>query len=79
MGHRRFQDRDGNGWEIRPDSRDRWRFEPLRDNPGMRRFARPPGHTDDPFELSQQEVQKMLDGSRPFQGMSRKPSPFRDD
>lgn len=79
MAHRKFRDRDGNGWEIRPESRQRWRFEPRRGNEEMPRFVTPPGYTEDPFELSDKELQRMLDGGRPSQGIARKPSPFRDD
>ena len=77
-------------------SRSEWRFEPLRGNPGTPHRVRPPLYTgDDPFELSEQELQAILGdatpeartdrgtrGASPFGGVyepRRKKSPFLDD
>lgn len=79
MAHRKFEDHQGRGWEVRPRGRHQWRLEPLPGNDEMPRLVTPPGYTDDPFELSQKELQRMLDGGRPSQGKSRPPSPFREE
>ena len=76
MAHRRFTDRDGRAWEVRVRSRNEWEFEPVGDNPGPARLGVPPGYEQDPFEMSVEELQKLVDGSR-----ARRPpgkSPFLD-
>ena len=77
-------------------SRSEWRFEPLRGNPGTPHRVRPPLYTgDDPFELSEQELQAILGAATPEAGTDRgtpgaspfgevyeprrKKSPFLDD
>jgi len=77
MGFRRFLDRDGKAWEVRPRSRSEWEFEPVGENPGPPRTAAAPGYEQDPFELSQEELQQVFDAARPPQAR-RKESPFRD-
>lgn len=77
MAHRRFTDRQGYQWEIRPLSRQEWEFDPVGDNPNRARTARSPGYERDPYELSVEELQRLLDGSDP--GSTRKvKSPFGD-
>lgn len=82
MAYRKFQDRNGNGWEVRTESRQRWRFEPLRGSDEKPRMVTPPLYAEDPFELSEQELQKMLDEARPAPGTGSGPtekrSPFLD-
>lgn len=78
MGYRKFRDRDGAGWEVRDESDRRWVFRPLRGNDRAEVHVAPPPRADDPFELSTQELQKLLDGSQ-RERATRKPSPFRDD
>ena len=77
MGFRRFDDSQGRAWEIRPRSRSEWHFEPLPGNPEGRRTVRPPSHEEDPFELSGQELERLLSGSRGAVAPHR-PSPFKD-
>jgi hypothetical protein len=77
MGFRRFDDNRGRPWEIRPRSRDEWSFEPLAGNPDARRVVRAPGYEDDPFELSERELQRLLDSSR-SPAARPGPSPFKD-
>ncbi len=77
-------------------SRSEWRFEPLRGNPDPPQRVRPPLYAgDDPFELSEQELQAILgdatpeartdrgtSGASPFGEVyepRRKKSPFLDD
>lgn len=77
MAHRRFRDRDGQEWEIRSHARAEWEFDPVGENPGPARTVQPPGYERDPYELSVEELQRLLDG-----GTARKPrqakSPFKD-
>lgn len=79
MGHRKFQDRAGQRWQVRAESKHRWRFEPLRGNEERERSARPPGYADDPFELSEKELQRILEGARPSGPPEGKPPLFRDE
>jgi hypothetical protein len=78
MAFRRFQDPDGHSWEVRVRSREEWAFGPVGDNPHRPRTAPAPSYETDPFELSKEELQRLLDQSDP--GSSRKPkSPFRTE
>ena len=77
MGFRRFADRDGHQWEVRARTREEWELDPVGDNPHRPRTTRAPGHERDPFELSIEELQKLLDQSDPGSGRKVK-SPFRD-
>jgi hypothetical protein len=77
MANRTFADRSGERWEIRTRSRSEWEFEPIEGNPGPARLGSPPGYETDPFELSVEELQRLLDAAAP----RRKPpgkSPFLD-
>ncbi|MFQ5890457.1 MAG: hypothetical protein ACE5JR_10450 [Gemmatimonadota bacterium] len=77
MGFRKFVDREGSSWEVRPVSDREWRFEPLPGNRKPRVSVRAPGYERDPFELSVQELQRLLDGAGGQRGQ-RPPSPFKD-
>ncbi len=77
MGYRRFTDRNGNVWEIRDRSRDEWEFTPVAGNPEASRTAQAPGYEGDPFELSIEELQRMLDSVGPARSRPKR-SPFRD-
>ncbi|MDP2480996.1 MAG: hypothetical protein Q8W51_08330 [Candidatus Palauibacterales bacterium] len=79
MGYRKFRDRDGGGWEIRDLSDRAWTFRPLRGNGGREVRVTPPPRIDDPFELSAEELQKLLDGSRSSRPTRPPRSPFLDD
>ena len=61
MGFRRFTDREKRVWEIRPVSRSEWEFSPTGDNRERPRTVASPGYEQDPFELSQEELQGLLD------------------
>ena len=63
MGFRRFTDRDARTWEIRPAPRDEWELGPVGENTERPRTVPSPGYEKDPFELSQEELQRLLDGS----------------
>jgi len=77
MGDRHFVDRDGRRWEIRVRGKREWSFDPLDDNPGPSRPVTPPGYESDPFELSKEELQKLLDAA-PMARARPKSSPFLD-
>jgi hypothetical protein len=78
MGDRRFADREGKRWDVVVRSRSEWIFEPVEDNPGPRRSCAPPGYEQqDPFELSVEELQQVLDGAGAPK-TPRKKSPFLD-
>lgn len=77
MGYRRFTDRDGRAWEVRDRSGSMWQFEPVSGSAGRSVTVPAPGYEKDPFELSEEELQRMLDevaGTRP----PPKKSPFAD-
>lgn len=63
MGFRRFTDRDKLTWEIRPAGRGEWEFSPVGENTARPRTVQAPGYETDPYELSQEELQRLLDGS----------------
>lgn len=63
MGFRRFTDRDKLTWEIRPVGRGEWEFSPVGENTGKPRAVPSPGYEKDPYELSQEELQRLLDGA----------------
>ncbi len=78
MGYRKFTDREGRSWEIRDHSRSEWMFEPLPGNPEGRTTVAPPGYDNDPFELSNEELQKLLDAAGGPTQRHPKKSPFAD-
>lgn len=77
MGHRTFVDRNGNGWQIRPVTKAKWEFLPEPHNSERPRTVSAPSHERDPFELSKEELQALLDSAPPPSTRS-KPSPFLD-
>jgi hypothetical protein len=77
MAFRRFTDRDGRVWEVRPTSRSEWEFEQVDGGQGAPLVAEAPGYESDPFELSVEELQRLLERARPLKTRSR-PSPFKD-
>jgi hypothetical protein len=78
VGYRRFTDPEGNEWEVRDFSKTAWEFHPVADNPGRIIRIDPPGYESDPFEMSEEELQRLL-GRSGGPGRSRPPkSPFRD-
>jgi hypothetical protein len=77
MGYRRFRDRAGQDWEVRTRTRDEWELDPVGDNPGRPRTVRSPGYERDPYELSVEELQRLLDSSAAVPTRN-KPSPFTD-
>ena len=78
MGYRKFTDRDGNSWEVRDQSNSEWTLEPLPGNPVGRTAVPAPGYDNDPFELSTEELQNLLDAAGPPRAKPQKKSPFLD-
>jgi len=77
VAFRKFTDRDGREWEVRIRSRTEWELEPVGNNPERARTAPAPGYEKDPFELSREELQHLLDSSTATPSRSMK-SPFKD-
>lgn len=77
MAFRAFTDRDGRRWEIRDRSDREWEFVPDKGNPGPARVVEPPGYETDPYELSSEELQRLLDAAPAPRARERK-SPFID-
>jgi len=78
VGYRRFSDPEGHEWEVRDLSRSAWEFRPVAENPGRIISIEPPGYEADPFELSEEELQRLL-GKSGGPGRSRpSKSPFQD-
>lgn len=77
MAHRKFVDRDGQGWEVRPRTSSEWELSPVGDNPARSRDVAAPGYEKDPYELSLEELQVLLDGAKPASTRQVK-SPFKD-
>jgi hypothetical protein len=75
MAHRVFADRNGNRWEIIPAGRSEWEFTPIEGNPGPARVGTPPGYETDPYELSVEELQRLLDTAVPCRPRTGR-SPF---
>jgi len=77
MSFRKFLDRAGHEWEVRPRTKSDWDLEPVGSNPNPTRSVRSPGYEKDPFELSREELQGLLDASSAPATRSVK-SPFKD-
>jgi hypothetical protein len=77
MAHRKFIAQDGHEWEVRVRSRGEWDLEPVGSNPHRGRSVQAPGYETDPFEMSKEELQKLLDASSAPSTRSIK-SPFKD-
>lgn len=78
MAYRRFTDPQGQEWEVRDLSRSTWELQPVAGNPAKPRTVQPPGYESDPFEMSEEELQRLL-GSGGEPGRSRPlKSPFKD-
>jgi len=79
MGYRRFEDKNGNTWEVRDRSGNQWDLEPVGGNPGRSVSVPAPGYQVDPFELSVEELHGLLgDVSTGQTQRKQKKSPFID-
>ena len=64
MSNRRFSDWQRKQWEVQVTSKSEWQFNPIGGNNASARRVCPPLYAgDDPFELSEQELQKILGNS----------------
>ena len=74
---RKFNDRTGQPWTVlREHGRSELVFRPVNGGQGEERTAPLPTHTQDPLELSDQELQRLLDRARPRYRKPKGPSPF---
>lgn len=73
--HRTFRDTRGDGWEVRPQSDFKWHFVPLEGNDGIRTIVTPPPEADDPFDLDEHDLQKLLDSGIPTRGITEPLTP----
>lgn len=78
MSFRSFKDASGGRWQVKVRSRREWLLDPMPGNPQTPRTVEPPLYAEDPFELSEQELQRILAGAESASPPSR-PSPFEDD
>ena len=79
MGYRKFVDRDGRPWHVQDATDSVWTFVPQPGNSADRTTVPAPGYDKDPFELSNEELQKLLDAGDGNTGRSsRASSPFLD-
>ena len=74
---RKFTDSAGREWEVRPVSRSEWELSPTGSNPERPRTVASPGYEKDPYELSKEELQRLLDASA-AQPVRQKKSPVDD-
>lgn len=79
MSLRKFKDATGGLWQVKIRSRHEWLLEPLPGNPDAPRTVEPPLYAEDPFELSEQELQRILAGAGEGSPRPARPSPFKDD
>jgi len=77
MGYRRFTDRDGNEWEVKDLSNREWELTSVSGRPQPPVRVTAPGYETDPFELSTEELQRLLDAARPSRSSGQPRSPFR--
>lgn len=77
MGYRRFTDRDGNEWEVKDHSDREWLLVPVSGNRQLPLTVPAPGYDNDPFELSNEELQRLVDASQRGRSTPRN-SPFLD-
>jgi hypothetical protein len=78
MGYRRFTDREGVAWEVRDVSNAEWELVPVSTARGRAVRVRAPSHENDPFEVSTEELQRLLDAEGPGGGRSVRKNPFGD-
>lgn len=78
MGYRKFTDTSGRQWEVHDRTRSEWELIPLGGNRERSRTVRAPGYEADPFELSEEELQRLLGEGGGGARSRRPPSPFAD-
>ncbi len=78
MGYRNFTDTQGRKWEVRDNSRSEWEFSPLGANRERPKIVRAPGYEKDPFELSVEELERLISGPDESGRSTPKKNPFGD-
>lgn len=78
MGYRRFDDAEGHEWEVRDLTRSAWELVPVQGNPAKIIRIEPPSYEADPFELSVEELQRLLGGSGGTVRAKPSKNPFKD-
>ncbi|HKI95567.1 MAG TPA: hypothetical protein VJ992_09780 [Gemmatimonadales bacterium] len=78
MGYRKFTDRDGHQWEVHDRTRSEWELVPVGGNPNRELRVEAPGYEADPFELSEEELQRLLGDTGGGGTTRKKKSPFLD-
>jgi hypothetical protein len=77
MSYRRFVDREGVTWEVRDRSTSEWELQCVSDPGRAPVRVSAPGYERDPFELSAEELQRLLDAQGHSRGRPKR-SPFGD-
>jgi hypothetical protein len=78
MGYRRFTDRDGVTWEVRDASRAEWELVPVSTGRGRAVRVRAPSYESDPFEVSTEELQRLLEAAGSGRDGPTRRNPFGD-
>lgn len=78
MGYRRFTDRDGVTWEVRDVSNAEWELVPVSTGRGRAVRVRAPSYESDPFEVSAEELQRLLEAGGSGRERSTRKNPFGD-
>lgn len=78
MAYRRFTDRHGRTWEVRDRSRSEWELHATDGPPEKPIVVSAPGYEKDPFEVSVEELQRLIDNAGAASARPRKRSPFGD-
>lgn len=78
MGYRRFTDRDGVTWEVRDVSNAEWELVPVSTGRGGAVRVRAPSYESDPFEVSAEELQRLLEAGGSGRERPTRKNPFGD-
>ena len=78
MAYRNFTDAQGRAWQIRVRSKNEWELVPIGSNRERERTVRPPGYEPDPFEMSIEELQRLLDQPDAMGRSKPGKNPFKD-
>lgn len=78
MSYRNFTDKQGRKWEIRVVAKSEWELLPAGDNRERMKTVRAPGYERDPFEMSIEELQKLLEEPDLLGRSKPSKNPFND-
>jgi hypothetical protein len=68
--YRRFEDAEGNVWEVRPREDYKWLVAPVGEDGRTPMIVTPPPETDDPAGLDEEELRTLLEAGIPTEGIS---------